>query len=107
MVTADGAPFIKDVVKKWCPNATIVMDNFHVMKWMISAMDDIRTELWQEARKELEKFRAKYTKEEIKDSYTLSAIDEEFEDEVRTLKKLRKIISICDESKLTRKNVKC
>ena len=51
VVTADGAKWIKALVKRRCPNARWVMDPFHVVQWMNDALDDVRCEEWQVAKK--------------------------------------------------------
>ena len=51
VVTADGARWIKSLVKRRCPNARWVMDPFHVVQWMNDALDDVRCAEWQVAKK--------------------------------------------------------
>jgi transposase len=51
VVTADGARWIKALVKRRCPNARWVMDPFHVVSWMNDALDSVRCEEWQAAKK--------------------------------------------------------
>lgn len=50
-VSADGADFIDSVVAEYAPNAVRVADPFHVVKWATEALDEIRREAWNEARK--------------------------------------------------------
>ena len=50
VVTADGAKWIKTLVKRRCPNARWVMDPFHVVEWMNDALDEVRREEWQVAK---------------------------------------------------------
>ena len=50
VVTADGAKWIKALVKRRCPNARWVMDPFHVVEWMNDALDEVRREEWQVAK---------------------------------------------------------
>lgn len=50
VVTADGARWIKALVKRRCPNARWVMDPFHVVSWMNDALDKVRCGEWREAR---------------------------------------------------------
>jgi len=50
VVTADGARWIKTLVKRRCPNARWVMDPFHVVSWMTEALDRVRCEEWQAAK---------------------------------------------------------
>ncbi len=50
VVTADGARWIADVVAEYCPNAERVMDPFHVVQWMTDLLDDVRKQVWNDAR---------------------------------------------------------
>ena len=50
VVTADGAKWIKELVKGYCPHARWVMDPFHVVSWMNDAVDGLRCEEWQRAK---------------------------------------------------------
>ena len=55
VVTADGARWIKQLVKKRCPNAEWVMDPFHVISWINDALNAVRCEEWQVAKKAAKK----------------------------------------------------
>ena len=50
VVTADGARWIRQLVKRRCPKARWVMNPFHVVQWMNDALDDVRREEWNTAR---------------------------------------------------------
>lgn len=50
VVTADGAKWIKSLVKRRCPQAGWVMDPFHVVQWANDALDEVRREEWREAK---------------------------------------------------------
>jgi transposase len=50
VVTADGARWIKALVRRRCPNARWVMDPFHVVEWMNDALDEVRRDEWQVAK---------------------------------------------------------
>lgn len=50
-VTADGARWISQCVEKYCPNAIRCIDPFHVVQWATEAIDTVRREAWQDARK--------------------------------------------------------
>ena len=52
VVTADGAKWIKTLVRRRCPNARWVMDPFHVVEWANDALDRVRREEWQAAKAE-------------------------------------------------------
>ena len=53
LVSGDGAKWITASVKKYCPNACRCLDTFHVVEWATAAIDDLRVDTWQEARREL------------------------------------------------------
>lgn len=50
-VTADAAEWIRNVVGKRCPNASLCMDPFHVVQWATDALDEVRREVWNDARR--------------------------------------------------------
>ena len=50
-VTADGAPWIADVVRERCPTAIRCADPFHVVGWASDALDAVRREAWANARR--------------------------------------------------------
>ena len=51
VVTADGAEYIAKSVGKWCPQAVLCMDPFHVVSWATTALDEVRRRIWGEVRK--------------------------------------------------------
>lgn len=51
-VSADGADFIDTIVAQMCPTAVRVADPFHVVKWATEALDEVRREAWNDARKQ-------------------------------------------------------
>ncbi|MEA2534721.1 MAG: transposase [Actinomycetota bacterium] len=51
LVSADAADWIADVVAERCPNAIRCMDPFHVVAWASKALDEVRREVWNAARK--------------------------------------------------------
>lgn len=51
LVSADAAEWIGEVVTRRCANATICLDAFHIVKWCTEALDQVRRETWNEARK--------------------------------------------------------
>jgi len=51
MVSSDGAEWIGDVVAAHCPNATRTMDAFHVVSWATDALDEVRRDVWNAARR--------------------------------------------------------
>lgn len=50
-VTADGAEWISSIVTERCPDAVLCADPFHVVKWATDALDQVRRETWNEARR--------------------------------------------------------
>ena len=36
-------------IEKWCPNATLVLDRFHIVKALNNAVDEVRKEEWRKA----------------------------------------------------------
>ncbi|GAA4127750.1 hypothetical protein GCM10022215_38560 [Nocardioides fonticola] len=51
-VSADGADFIDAIVAERCPAAVRVADPFHVVKWATDALDVVRREAWNDARRQ-------------------------------------------------------
>lgn len=50
-VSADGADFIGTVVAEKCPNVVRVADPFHIVMWATDALNEVRRESWNDARK--------------------------------------------------------
>ncbi len=38
-------------IEKWCPNATLILDRFHIVKALNEAVDEVRKEEWRKADK--------------------------------------------------------
>lgn len=51
-VSADGADWIASVVADRCPTAIRCIDPFHVVSWATQALDVVRRQIWNAARKE-------------------------------------------------------
>jgi transposase len=51
LISADGAGWIGDVVAERATNATLCIDSFHVVAWATDALDEVRRQVWNEARK--------------------------------------------------------
>jgi len=51
LVSADAGPWINNAVTKYCPNAKLCMDPFHVVSWATDALDEVRREVWNDARR--------------------------------------------------------
>lgn len=50
-VTADSADWITDVVRHKCPQAVLCADPFHIIKWATEALDEVRRDAWNQARR--------------------------------------------------------
>lgn len=62
LVSADAAEWIANVVADRCKNAELCMDPFHVVQWATKALDEIRREVWNAARRDGQKALAKELK---------------------------------------------
>jgi transposase len=51
LVSADAAEWIGEVVAERCENATLCLDAFHIIAWATDALDVVRRETWNEARR--------------------------------------------------------
>ena len=51
LVSADAAEWIAAVVARRCPAAVRCADPFHVVKWATDALDQVRREVWNAARR--------------------------------------------------------
>jgi len=51
LISADGAEWIAGVVAERCKNAVRCMDPFHVVQWCTDALDEVRRDVWNAARK--------------------------------------------------------
>lgn len=51
LVSADAAEWIADVVHERATNATLCIDGFHTVAWATAALDEVRREVWNEARR--------------------------------------------------------
>ena len=74
--SCDMAQTYINAIEHWCPNATLVLDRFHVVKALNNAVDEVRKEQWRKAGKEekvtlkglrwlLYKHSSKRTKEDV------------------------------------------
>jgi transposase len=59
LVSADAMQFIGSVVAERCPNATLCVDPFHVVKWATEALDEVRRQVWNDARRAGQRAHAK------------------------------------------------
>src|SRR5680860_1376396 len=51
LVSADAAEWIRTVVTDRCKNAELCLDPFHIVAWATKALDEVRREVWNAARK--------------------------------------------------------
>ncbi len=57
VVTGDGARWITECVNEYTPDCVRCMDSFHVVEWAMAALDSVRIDEWNAARKELSELR--------------------------------------------------
>ena len=50
-VSADQADWIAEIVAERCPRAVQCADPFHVVKWATEALDEVRRQAWNDARR--------------------------------------------------------
>jgi transposase len=50
-VSADGADWIAKSVRDYCPHAQLAADPFHVIRWATQALDEVRRQAWNDARR--------------------------------------------------------
>jgi transposase len=50
-VTSDAATWITDVITEKCPGAVQCADPFHIVKWATEALDEVRRDAWNTARR--------------------------------------------------------
>jgi Transposase len=59
LVSADAAEWIAGVVADRCKNAELCLDPFHIVSWATKALDEVRRQVWNAARKNGQKTTAK------------------------------------------------
>jgi len=62
LVCSDMGEWITRVVAKECPQATLCLDPFHIVKAATDALDEVRREVWNEARRGGDKAGARFLK---------------------------------------------
>jgi transposase len=68
-VSADGAPWLNAVVSRRAPQAVVCADPFHVVRWAMEALDEVRRQAWNETRQRGRRGRpAKGESKRLKDS---------------------------------------
>jgi len=55
LVSADGADWIFYPVTEYCPQAKQCLDPFHVVAWATKALDEVRNQVWRQARRDGQK----------------------------------------------------
>ena len=51
LVSADAADWIANAVAARCPQAVLCLDPFHVVRWATDALDEVRRQTWNDARR--------------------------------------------------------
>lgn len=51
LVSADGVDWISHTARNACPNATVCLDPFHVVRWVTHALDLVRRRAWNQLRR--------------------------------------------------------
>jgi transposase len=51
LISADAAPWIASMVRRYCPQARLCLDPFHVVAWATNALDQVRRQVWNTARR--------------------------------------------------------
>jgi len=54
LVSADGARWIADCIKEFCPNAERCIDPFHVVAWANDALDEVRKAAIRKAKQQVD-----------------------------------------------------
>lgn len=49
-ISADGAKWLADVITTRAPNAVVCADPFHVVRWAMDALDEVRRHTWNQVR---------------------------------------------------------
>jgi len=62
LVSSDMGEWITRVVAKECPQATLCLDPFHIVKAATDALDEVRREVWNEARRSGDRAGARFLK---------------------------------------------
>jgi transposase len=55
LVSADAAEWIFLAVAEYCPNAHQCLDPFHIVAWATKALDEVRNQVWRQARRDGQK----------------------------------------------------
>ncbi|HDH24779.1 MAG TPA: ISL3 family transposase [Actinobacteria bacterium] len=55
LVSADAAEWIANVVAARCENVELCLDPFHIVAWATKALDEVRREVWNAARRDGQK----------------------------------------------------
>jgi transposase len=50
-ISADAAPYIENTVWEYCRPAVFCTDPFHVVSWATAAVDEVRRDAWNDARR--------------------------------------------------------
>lgn len=61
-ISGDAAPYIQNTAFEYCRGAVFCTDPFHVVSWATTALDNVRRDAWNEARRSSDASRAKVIK---------------------------------------------
>jgi transposase len=62
LVSADATGWIERTVYDRCPNTVVCLDTFHIVQWATNALDEVRREIWNQARRANQRGLAKIIK---------------------------------------------
>ena len=51
LISADAASWIASMVRRYCPQARLCLDPVHVVAWATDALDEVRRQVWNAARR--------------------------------------------------------
>lgn len=49
-ISVDGLPWLTQVITARAPNALLCLDPFHVVRWAMDALDEVRRDVWRQIR---------------------------------------------------------
>jgi transposase len=52
LVSADAMEWIGEMVAERCPAATLCLDAYHIVAWATAALDEVRRQVWNQARRQ-------------------------------------------------------
>lgn len=76
IVAGDGARWIDACVQEYFPNAKRCVDPFHVVEWVNTALDEVRSNTATKARREYDRMKKEFEKADQKDLHGEEAAEE-------------------------------